>query len=109
LALSAGAICDKVLETAWRIKEEREKRIPTAELNRAIERIVTKSPPPFYGGGNGKIFYATQVGRRPPTVAIFTSAPTAIHPSYHRYLQNQITDAFRLSGTTVRVQFRGRR
>jgi predicted GTPase len=49
------------------------------------------------------------VGRRPPTIAIFTSAPTAIHPSYHRYLQKQIAEAFRLTGTAVRVQFRGRR
>ena len=40
-----------------RIKEEREKRIPTAELNRVITRITAKNPPPFHSGGNGKIFY----------------------------------------------------
>jgi GTP-binding protein len=70
---------------------------------------VRAKEPPLARGRRPKLFYATQTGRRPPTVAIFTNAPAAIHPSYHRYLQKQIADAFRLVGTPLRVQLRGRR
>jgi len=48
------------------------------------------------------------VGRRPPTIVVFSSIPGSIHPSYHRYLANKIASAFRLKGTPLRVTFRAR-
>jgi len=100
---------DKVLETAWRIKEEREKRIPTAELNRLIARIVEKSPPPFYGGGNGKIFYATQVDVAPPTITLFVNRANHFNRYYLRYLNNQIREAFGFEGSLIRIEMAERR
>jgi GTP-binding protein len=100
---------DKVLETAWRIKEQREKRIPTAELNRVIARIVEKSPPPFYGGGNGKIFYATQVDVAPPTITLFVNRANHFGRYYLRFLNNQIREAFGFEGTLIRIELAERR
>jgi GTP-binding protein len=100
---------DKVLETAWRIKEQREKRIPTAELNRVIARIVAKSPPPFYGGGNGKIFYATQVDVAPPTITLFVNRANHFGRYYLRFLNNQIREAFGFEGTLIRIELAERR
>jgi GTP-binding protein len=100
---------DKVLETAWRIKEEREKRISTAELNKAIERIVTKSPPPFYGGGNGKIFYATQVDVAPPTITLFVNRANHFNRYYLRFINNQLRETFGFEGSLIRIEMAERR
>jgi GTP-binding protein len=100
---------DKVLETAWRVKEEREKRISTSELNRVIERIVTKSPPPFYGGGNGKIFYATQVDVAPPTITLFVNRANHFGRYYLRYINNQLREAFGFEGSLIRIELAERR
>ncbi len=59
-------------------------------------------------GRRPRIYYATQVGRRPPTIVVFSSIPASIHPSYHRYLATKIANAFRLKGTPLRVSFRAR-
>ncbi|HET6348544.1 MAG TPA: ribosome biogenesis GTPase Der [Candidatus Krumholzibacteria bacterium] len=100
---------DKVLETAWRIKEERERRIPTSELNRVIARIVAKSPPPFHGGGNGKIFYATQVDVAPPTITLFVNRANHFGRYYLRYINNQLRAEFGFEGTLIRIELAERR
>ncbi len=109
LSAQTGAGVDALLPAVKRVAAAHAIEMRTPRLNEVLVAAVAAKEPPLAHGRRPKLFYATQVGRRPPTIAIFTSAPTAIHPSYHRYLQNQITAAFRLSGTTVRVQFRGRR
>jgi GTP-binding protein len=80
----------------------------TARLNQVVTAAVHAQEPPMAQGRRPRIYYATQVGRRPPTVAVFTSAPGSIPPSYQRYLAKQIASAFRLEGTPLRVSFRAR-
>jgi GTP-binding protein len=111
LAVSArtGAGVEAILPTVKRIAAAHDIELRTPRLNEVLAAAVRAKEPPLAHGRRPKLFYATQVARRPPTIAIFTNAPTAIHPSYHRYLQKQIAEAFRLTGTPVRVQFRGRR
>ena len=100
---------DKVLETAWRIKEEREKRISTSELNRVIAKIVAKSPPPFHGGGNGKIFYATQVDIAPPTITLFVNRANHFSRYYLRFINNQLREVFGFEGSLIRLEMAERR
>jgi GTP-binding protein len=73
-----------------------------------VAEAVAAQEPPLAHGRRPRIYYAVQVGHRPPEIAVFASAPASIHPSYHRYLQKRISEAFRLTGTPVRVRFRAR-
>jgi GTPase len=109
ISVKSNQRVDKVLETAWRIKEEREKRITTSELNKVIERIVAKSPPPFYGGGNGKIFYATQVDVAPPTITLFVNRANHFGRYYLRFINNQLREAFGFEGSLIRIELAERR
>ena len=109
LSSQSGAGVDALLPAVKRVAAAHSIELRTPRLNEVLAAAVRAKEPPLVHGRRPKLFYATQVARRPPTIAIFTSAPTAIHPSYHRYLQKQIAEAFRLTGTAVRVQFRGRR
>jgi len=93
----------KVIDTAWRVKEERERRIPTAEFNRFVEALVAHNPPPFFGGGTGKIYYGTQVETSPPTFALFVNKENYFGQNYIRFLSKQIREAFSFEGTLIRV------
>ena len=82
-------------------------RIPTAQLNRWLEKTLERHPPPAVSGRRLKIRYATQPKTRPPHIAIFSSRPDAIPPAYIRYLTNNLREAFDLPGTPIRIAMRG--
>ncbi len=98
-----------VLPAVRRVAAMHAAEIKTARLNDVLGAAVRAQEPPLIGGRRPRIYYATQVGRRPPEIAIFTNMPSAIHPSYVRYLEKQIAEAFHLEGTPIRLRFRPRR
>ncbi len=93
---------NKVFEMAWKIKEEREKRLATAEFNRFIEDVSRRHPPPYYNG-NGKIYYGTQISVAPPKFALFVNKSAFFSRNYLRYLNNQIRYAYSFEGTVIRI------
>jgi len=103
-----GAGVETILPAVKRVAAAHDAELKTARLNDVLAAAVRAQEPPVVHGRRPRIYYATQVRRRPPEIAIFTSAPTGIHPSYGRYLQKQIAAAFRLRGTPVRLHFRAR-
>jgi GTP-binding protein len=84
-------------------------KVPTGELNRALEEWTRTTPPPSPGGKPLKLYYMTQTWSGPPAFVIFCNHPEKIPESYHRYLINRIRDTFDFTGVPVRVRFRARR
>ncbi|MBN1102964.1 MAG: ribosome biogenesis GTPase Der [Deltaproteobacteria bacterium] len=82
------------------------RRIGTGEVNRALEEMVHRNPPPKTGRGGFKLFYATQTAIRPPTFVIFVNRPESVHFSYQRFLTNQLREQLGLDLTPIRVIFR---
>jgi GTP-binding protein len=78
-------------------------RAPTADVNRVLERATAAHPPPR---GPGRIRYGTQVSAGPPTFVLF--GVPGVSPSYERYLENVLREAFGFQGIPVRLRFRGR-
>ena len=68
-----------------------------------MEAIVKQSPPPFFGGGTGKIYYGTQVETSPPTFALFVNKQNYFGENYIRFLSKRIREAFSFEGTLIRV------
>jgi len=93
----------KVIEMAWKVKEERERRVATAEFNRFVEMLVSRQPPPFFGGGTGKIYYGTQVETSPPTFSLFVNKKKLFGRNYVRYVNNQVRREFGFEGTLIRI------
>ncbi|RJP34253.1 MAG: ribosome biogenesis GTPase Der [Candidatus Omnitrophota bacterium] len=83
-------------------------RVPTAELNRLLEEILTRQPPPIHKGRAPRIYYWTQAAVAPPTFVIFSNEPKAIHFSYERYLINRLYETFGFEGTPIRLIFKKR-
>jgi GTP-binding protein len=81
-------------------------RISTGELNRALEDMFQKKPPPVVGRGRLRLYYATQTGIRPPTFVVFANRPEKVHFSYRRFMINQLRARFDLNFTPIRLIFR---
>lgn len=91
------------------VQKEREKRIPTSELNEFLKAAVGKYPPPPHRGKPVKIRFVTQVKGSPPTFVFFVNDQEGIPFSYERYLMNQLRQAYGFQGTPLQLIFRERR
>ncbi len=85
-----------------------DKRIPTGVLNDTIRDAMLLNPPKDHKGKRVKVYYATQVSRKPPTFVFFVNDANCMHFSYKRYLENRIRAVFDLNGTPIRMILRKR-
>ncbi len=81
-------------------------RIATSELNDFLKVVTERRPPPLYRGKMVKFSFMMQTSVQPPTFLCFVNRPTGVAQHYQRYLENQLRQAFGLSGTPLRIQFR---
>jgi GTP-binding protein len=81
-------------------------RLSTGPLNRWLEDVLERHPPPLSRGRRLRIRYATQVKSRPPTFVIFSTRPADLPESYSRYLVNSLREAFDLAGVPIRLNLR---
>ncbi|MDP8976458.1 MAG: ribosome biogenesis GTPase Der [Actinomycetota bacterium] len=77
------------------------RRVPTAELNAAVQQAQAAQRPP-----HGRVLYATQGATDPPTFTLFTSS--TLPPTYLRYLERKIRERFDLGPTPVKLRVRPR-
>ena len=115
-ALTGGG-CAAVLPAALRTYDKWNARVSTARLNAWLRSVVRHHPPPAVTVGapsassssgrrvSVKLKYATQIGSRPPTFAVFANTAT-VPESYKRFVSNRVRDEFELEGVPVRVLWR---
>lgn len=82
------------------------KRVSTGQLNRWLEAVTERHPPPLVHGRRLRIRYITQIKTRPPTFVIFSSSLKGMPESYARYLINSLRDDFDLPGVPLRLHVR---
>jgi GTP-binding protein len=96
------------LDLALAAHEQRQKRVPTAEVNRVVRDAIEAHPPAARGGKRFRIYYVTQTEVEPPTFVLFVNNPLNVPVAYERYLENRIREAFGFEGTPIRMRMRGR-
>jgi GTP-binding protein len=101
-----GLRAGKVLDEAWKVSQERKKRIPSPELNRFLKSLNERFQPPAVQGKRVQIPYGTQASSDPPVFAFFSNYPELIQESYQRFLENQIRQAFGFKGVPLTFSFR---
>jgi GTPase len=99
----------KVLDLIVEVAAERERRIPTREVNEVLRKLAERTMPPHFRGMPVKLLYGTQAAIRPPTFVVFTNQPKGIPEHYLRYLQNGFRAAWSFMGTPIRLRLRARR
>ncbi len=107
LSVKTGRGLDKLLPAVVETVDRWSTRISTGRLNRWLAAAIEKTPPPMAQNRRIKIRYATQVGTRPPTIALFANKPEGELPAaYKRYLEASFVEAFGLGGIAVRLVVR---
>ncbi len=81
-------------------------RMQTSRLNQVLRDAVAAHSPPSVAGREPRLLYASQIGTRPPAVAVFTTHPHGMKPSYIRYLQGRFAGAFHIRGCPINLEFR---
>ena len=103
LSAATGEGVDKLMPAIKKISELWDKRIPTPALNRWLEGMVDRNPPPAVQGRRLRLRYITQIKSRPPTLVLFVSRPSALPEAYERYLVNGLREDFKMPGVPIRL------
>lgn len=101
-----GMNTDLILPMARQLYLKSHKRTKTSKLNKIVEKIVAKNPPPTVGVMNFNILYASQVAIDPPTFVFFMNRRGNLPVSYRSYLERQLKAHLGLKSQTIKVFFR---
>jgi GTPase len=94
-----------VLSQAIELAERTAERIPTPELNKLVSSVVADRPPPQRHGRRLRLYYAAQVGRRPPRFAIQVNDRRLINRDWAFHLENRLRDARGLQGVPLVIDY----
>jgi len=106
ISVKDGQRLRDVLEIVSAVNANRSLRISTSHLNGLIRDAVAMKPPPTDKGKRLKIYYASQVGVKPPLFLFKINKRDLMHFSYSRYLENRIREGYGFTGTPVSFVFR---
>jgi GTP-binding protein len=100
-----GRNVEKLLPKALHLADRAAERIPTPELNRFVADVVATTPPPSRRGRRLRLYYAAQVGERPPRFAIQVNDRKLIVRDWAYHLENRMREAYGLEGVPLVIDF----
>jgi GTP-binding protein len=102
-----GSNLGACLAAVARVGANRQRRIPTARLNKMVQRLDGEYTP----AGQDRSFrllYATQHGVKPPSFTVFANFPELLSDSYTRFLEKRLRQEGDFEGTPLRIVWRQR-
>ena len=110
LTISAltGKKVGRIFDAVERVESNFRKKISTGKLNRFLEDLTKRHPPPVYRRKEIKFFYISQPLTAPPTFTIFTNSAKGIPENYRRFLENKLREYADFEGSPLRLLFRDR-
>jgi len=96
----------RAVEAALEVYDNRQRKVPTAQLNEVMLAAVEAYHPPVVRGYPVKIKYVTQLPTQVPSFAFFCNFPDDIKQPYKNYLENKLRENFNFKGVPVRLFFR---
>ncbi len=108
ISAKTGQRVAKVLPLVFSVANEYAKRVPTQTLNEILREAIMMHQPPTKKGKQLKIYYATQVKVKPPTIQLWVNEPALLHFSYRRYLENRFREHLGFIGSPLHFLVRKR-
>ncbi len=100
-----GRNVPSLLPRTLKLADKAGERIPTPELNRFVNDVVTRTPPPSRRGRRLRLYYAAQIGERPPRIAIQVNDRKLISRDWAYHLENRMREAYELEGVPLVIDF----
>jgi GTP-binding protein len=98
---------DQLVQLAQVMHQQADTRLGTAELNKAVEDILAQRGPSSPTLQKVKVYYATQIDTKPPTLVLFVNNPDLITEEYRRYFVRQLRERLAFSEVPIRLFVRG--
>jgi GTP-binding protein len=97
---------DKILDLAFKVREERRRQIAYNALQKLLKTVVArKKPLAELGNFSPYIHDVAQVGIDPPTFVIsIRGGKQTVHESWIRYFENRLREKFGFVGTPIVVK-----
>jgi len=107
IAVSAktGRGLERLLDTVAELFDRYNTRVPTPELNRALEDLRERRQPPSRNGRRLNLLYAAQIHVRPPRFRVFVNDPGLVTRDYGFWVENELRERFNLDGVPVSIDF----
>lgn len=95
-----------LMKQIGKINENRLRRVPTAQLNEVLHRLVERQLPPSHANRRFKIYYATQQfdAEKPPatpTFVVFVNDMRLLTNAYRRYLEIHLRKEIDFTGCPI--------
>ena len=108
ISVLTGQRVNKIMDLATHVANQCAMRVPTGQLNSLISNAILMNQPPSDKGKKLKIYYAAQIGVKPPLFSFKINDRELMHFSYARYLENKIREGFGFEGTSIKFVFRAK-
>jgi len=107
IAVSArtGRGLERLLALVEKVFETYAGRIPTAQLNKALQELREARQPPGRRGRRLNLLYGTQVSSRPPRFRFFVNDRSLVTRDYGYWVENELRARFGLEGVPVSIDF----
>jgi len=106
ISAKTGQRVERLFELVDYVYDQASFRVQTGMLNDVLNEAMAMVQPPSDKGKRLKIYYATQVGVKPPLFSFKINSRELMHFSYARYLENKIREGFGFEGTSIKFVFR---
>lgn len=108
--IAISALSGKNVHRIWDAVDEAyenySKVVSTSRLNNWLQDIRDFGYTVSKGKRILKLKYVTQTGAEPPFFTFFCNHPDLVEPSFERYLENRLRQAFGFVGTPIRMKFK---
>ncbi|HXX95479.1 MAG TPA: ribosome biogenesis GTPase Der, partial [Planctomycetota bacterium] len=99
----------EVLDVCAELHVQAGVKVPTPELNRALEAAIQMRSPSGRGPRSARVYYATQKGTHPPRFIVFVNDVRSFSGDYVRYLEDKIRSLLPFPEVPIRLELRGKR
>ena len=105
-----GRNVQSTIDVAFSLFKQANRRVGTGQLNQALETALAENlPQARTGSKTPRLYYATQVSTRPPTIVVFVNGVANVTVNYERFLLNRFREYLPFEEIPIRLVFRDRR
>lgn len=102
-----GRGIEKLSSILLKVAENRDRRIPTAKLNRLLKDLLAFEKMPSSRTGKVlRISYCTQVSTAPPSFAFFVNDSRLVNTAFKRHVEKKLRELEDFSGSPLRIFWR---
>ena len=109
ISAKEGENITDALRMALELNRQAKLREPTSRINEVFRGIFDQRGPSSKLGRVAKLYYASQVGTAPPTIALVVNDPDLFTPHYRRYLMNALRERLPFGEVPIQLLFRARK